>query len=156
MKLTNATEQALAIMAMLATQTKDIPASSRAIYEKLTVSPSYVKKLLRKLVVSKIISGVSGANGGFYIERNLEEISLLEIVESIEGPFRSFPHVGVLEQAFSDFTDIAESSENVIESFFSQADKAWDAALQDITVKDILDRVFIDYQTQPTRDWNIE
>ena len=38
MKLTNATEQALAIIAILATQTEDIPASSQAIYKKLSVS----------------------------------------------------------------------------------------------------------------------
>lgn len=154
--MTNATEQALAIMAMLATQTKETPASSRAIYEKLTVSPSYIKKLLRKLVVAKIISGVSGTNGGFYIERDLSEVTLLDIVTSIEGPLCSFPHVGVLEQAFTDFTDIAENGEQVIANQFAKADAAWSDVLSRISVQDIMKQVFIDYTDVPMRDWNNE
>ena len=77
MKLTNATEQALAIMAMLAVQHQSIPVSSETIYTKLAVSPSYVKKLLRKLVVARLIGGVSGNNGGFYLEKAPSDISLL-------------------------------------------------------------------------------
>ena len=101
MKLTNATEQALAIMAMLAVQHQSIPVSSETIYTKLAVSPSYVKKLLRKLVVARLIGGVSGNNGGFYLEKAPSDISLLEIVEAIEGPFTSFPDRGVLQRAFT-------------------------------------------------------
>lgn len=154
MKLTNATEQALAILAILATQTEDIPASSQAIYKKLSVSQSYVKKLLRKLVVSKVIEGVSGNNGGFYIEKNLKDISLLEVVESIEGPFHSFPHVGVLERAFSDFNEIAQDGDMVISKVFTQADNAWNEKLRDVTVQDMLSEVFTDYGEIPRRDWN--
>ena len=154
MKLTNATEQALAILAILATQIEDVPASSQAIYKKLSVSQSYVKKLLRKLVVAKVIEGVSGNNGGFYIEKSLKDISLLEIVESIEGPFYSFPHVGVLERAFSDFNEFAQDGNKVISQVFTEADHAWDEELRHVSVQDVLSRVFKDYGEIPKRDWN--
>lgn len=154
MKLTNATEQALAIVAILATQNDDLPASSMAIHQKLSVSQSYVKKLLRKLVVSKIIEGVSGNNGGFYIEKSLNDISLLEIVEAIEGPMQSFPHVGILERAFSDFNEIAQNGNTVISECFAQADQKWDDELKQISVQDVLSEVFKDYGEIPRRDWN--
>lgn len=154
MKLTNATEQAIAIIAILATQDEEMPASSKAIYQKLSVSQSYVKKLLRKLVVSKIIEGVSGNNGGFYIEKNLREISLLDIVEAIEGPFHSFPHIGVLERAFSDFTEIAQNGNETITEVFTHADIAWDEELRNVTVQDVLSDVFKNYGEIPRRDWN--
>ena len=154
MKLTNATEQALAILAILATQTEDVPASSQAIYKKLSVSQSYVKKLLRKLVVSKVIEGVSGNNGGFYIEKNLDDISLLEIVESIEGPLHSFPHVGVLERAFSDFNEFAQDGNEVISKVFTKADHKWNEELRHVSVHDMLSEVFQDYGEIPKRDWN--
>lgn len=154
MKLTNATEQAIAIIAILATQDEEMPASSKAIYQKLSVSQSYVKKLLRKLVVSKIIEGVSGNNGGFYIEKSLRDISLLDIVEAIEGPFYSFPHIGVLERAFSDFNEIAQNGNETITEVFTEADIAWNEELRTVTVQDVLSDVFKNYGEIPRRDWN--
>lgn len=154
MKLTNATEQALAIMAILAIQKPDIPVSSDSIYTKLSVSPSYVKKLLRKLVVSKVISGVSGNNGGFYLERDTGDISLLEIVEAIEGSFTSLPDAGVLQRAFADFGTIAQNGDNVIASFFANADKAWEDRLRQTSIKEVLDCVFEEEGLIPTLNWN--
>lgn len=156
MKLTNATEQALAIMAILAIQKEEIPVSSDSIYTKLSVSPSYVKKLLRKLVVSKVISGVSGANGGFYLERDTAEISLLEIVEAIEGKFTSLPDAGVLQRAFNDFGTIAQNGDNVIASFFANADQAWERQLQQTSIKEVLEKVFENEGVIPTLNWNEE
>lgn len=154
MKLTNATEQALAIMAILAVQKVDVPVSSESIYMKLAVSPSYVKKLLRKLVVSKVIAGVSGNNGGFYLERKTQDISLLEVVEAIEGEFQSFPDVGVLQRAFSEFDEIAQNGENVISGFFAEADQAWERRLKNVSINEVLQKVFENKEVIPTVNWN--
>lgn len=153
MKLTNATEQALAIMAMLAMQKREIPVSSESIYTKLAVSPSYVRKLLRKLVVARLISAVSGNNGGFYLEKETEEISLLEIVEAIEGPMTSFPNMGVLQRAFSGFDDYAENGHKIVSSFFSEADRLWEERLRRVSVREVLDTVFKG-ETIPLKNWN--
>lgn len=141
-------------MALLSTQEKDVPVSSIAIYQKLSVSSSYIRKLLRKLVVSNIIEGVSGNNGGFYIKKELSDITLLHIVEAIEEPFHSFPKVGVLERAFSDFTKIAQTGDEQIAECFSRADKKWNKELERITVEDILSDVFREYGEIPHRNWN--
>lgn len=154
MKLTNATEQALAIIAILSTQAEDVPASSKAVHQKLSVSQSYIKKLLRKLVVSNIIEGVSGNNGGFYLERHLKDISLLEIVEAIEGPLDSFPHIGVLKRAFSDYNEIVQNGNEEITKVFTKADLAWNEELRQVSVQDVLSEVFSDYGEIPKRDWN--
>ncbi len=106
------------------------------------------------MVVSEIIEGVSGNNGGFYIKKDLSEISLLEIVESIEGPFHSFPHIGVLERAFSDFSKIAHNGNKIIANCFDLADKEWNERLKNISVQHILLDVFSDYGNIPKRDWN--
>lgn len=154
MKLTNATEQALAIMAMLSMQPKNIPVSSESIYTKLSVSQSYVKKLLRKLVVSKLIGGVSGNNGGFYLEKETSDISLLEIVEAIEGPLETFPDIGVLQRAFSEFDEYAQNGHNIVSSFFSEADRLWEERLRQVSVREVLEKVFEKEKELPTRDWN--
>lgn len=154
LKLTNATEQALAIMAILSTQKAEVPVSSESIYTKLAVSPSYIKKLLRKLVVSKLIAGVSGNNGGFYLERNISDINLLEIVEAIEGEFQSFPDVGVLQRAFSEFGEYAQNGDNIISTYFADADRAWENKLREISVDEVLQKVFKKEQAIPARNWN--
>ena len=71
MKLTNATEQAVAIVAILATQSHETLVSSETIYRKLSVSQSYIKKLLRKLVVAEIVSSVSRKQWRFPIEQGI-------------------------------------------------------------------------------------
>lgn len=156
MKLTNATEQALAVVAVLSTQKGDTPVSSITIYKKLALSQSYVSKLLRKLVVANIITGVSGNNGGFYIEKKVSDITLLDIVEAIEGPLVSFPNSGVLARAFSEFSNIAQSGEVVVSEAFRKADSVWDESLRKITVADVLHQVFREYEDVPRRNWNTE
>lgn len=154
MRLTNATEQALAIMAILAVQKRDVPVSSESIYMKLSVSPSYVKKLLRKLVVSRLIGGVSGNNGGFYLEKEIENISLLEIVEAIEGPLETFPNMGVFQRAFSEFDEIAQNGHNIVAAYFSEADRAWEDKLRHTSIKEVVNQVFENENTIPEKNWN--
>lgn len=65
MKLTKGLEQAVCVIALLATQDQEIPVSSHIINYRLQGSPTYLKKLMRKLVVNNLVTSVSGINGGF-------------------------------------------------------------------------------------------
>ena len=154
MKLTNATEQAVAVIAIIATQQPNLPVSSASIYQKLAVSPSYVQKLLRKLVVAKLIQGVSGNNGGFYLEKQTTEISLLEIVEAIEGKVETFPDMGVLERAFAGFDEYAHDGHRVVKAHFKEADEAWRQKLREISVHQVLEHVFQQADGIPSVNWN--
>lgn len=78
----------------------------------------------------------------------------MEIVESIEGPFYSFPHIGVLERAFSDFNEIAEDGNKVISQVFNRADYAWNEEIRRVSIQDMLEEVFSGYGEIPKRDWN--
>lgn len=156
MKLTNATEQAVAIVAILATQSHETLVSSETIYRKLSVSQSYIKKLLRKLVVAEIVSSVSGNSGGFQLNKALHDISLYDVVKAIEGPFHSFPDIGVLKQAFAEFDEEAQNGHYVIANFFTQADESWKNSLANISVEDVFTEVFQGYETFPVHDWNLE
>nr|WP_252311617.1 Rrf2 family transcriptional regulator [Sinobaca sp. H24] len=58
-------EQAACILAMISTQEEHKLVSSDVISSKLKVSSSYLKKMLRKLVVHELIVSVPGNQGGF-------------------------------------------------------------------------------------------
>lgn len=45
----------------------------------------FTAKILQQLSKQKIIGSVKGPNGGFYIEKNKKPITILHIVEAIEG-----------------------------------------------------------------------
>ncbi|EUJ43831.1 RrF2 family transcriptional regulator [Listeria rocourtiae] len=102
MKLTKGVEQAICIIVLLSTQDNHNPLASDTISEHLQVSPSYLKKIMRKLVVQNIIRSVPGNNGGFSLAKSPEEITLLEVVESMEGPISIYPDTGLINKVFRD------------------------------------------------------
>ncbi len=86
MQLKRGFEQSVCILALLATQEQDIPLSSTVIHARLKGSQTYLRKLMRKLVVGGLVTSASGNNGGFRLARDPAEIDLAQIVEVVEGP----------------------------------------------------------------------
>lgn len=75
----------------------------------------FLLQILRNLVAHGVLSSTRGVDGGYTLERPPEEISLLEIIEAIDGPMTSaLPvHEGLpepsrdrLERALSDITSL--------------------------------------------------
>lgn len=56
------------------------------------VSTTYLSKILTKLVKAGMVESVSGANGGYKLKPNWESISLLDIIQAIEGPTSLFDY----------------------------------------------------------------
>jgi len=76
----------------------------------------FLLQILRNLVAHGILGSSRGVEGGYRLERPPEEISLLEVIEAIEGPLVSAVPAGEglpaesrarLEQALSEVTNIA-------------------------------------------------
>src|SRR5699024_12312588 len=121
-------------------------------YNKHLILQLYKKKLLRKLVVFNLIESISGSNGGFRMKKDISNISLLEIVEAIEGPIVTFPDKGVITRAFSDFDKKAVCGHNIVLNYFKDADNEWKNYLKLVSIEDILKKIF---QTDiPFVDWN--
>lgn len=138
MRLTNATEKAIAVVAMLATQKERKLIPSSVIVGRLDISDSYTKKLLRKLVVGGIVKAVPGNNGGFCLAMDLEQINVLQVVEAIEGEIITYPGYGTLKRAFEEFPESTKDGDITIKNIFQDADKLWRNSLSKIT----LDMVF--------------
>ncbi len=59
--------------------------TSKGIAEKYSLSQKYLEKILRKLESCCITEGKRGPNGGYLIKKNLSEVTLLDLILSIEG-----------------------------------------------------------------------
>jgi len=85
MKYSKATNYALHTMLFLAKETPNKPMGVQQLAEMQNVSPTYLSKILTKLVKEGMINSVSGANGGYTLNHNWEDISFLDIIHAIEG-----------------------------------------------------------------------
>jgi Rrf2 family protein len=85
MKYSKATNYALHTMLFLVAAAPDKPVGVQQLAERQHVSPTYLSKILTKLVKAGLIESASGANGGYRLKRAKEDISFLEIIHAIEG-----------------------------------------------------------------------
>jgi len=54
----------------------------------------FLLQILRNLVTHGILRSTRGVEGGYSLDRNPREISLLEVIEAIDGPLNSSAPVG--------------------------------------------------------------
>lgn len=85
MKYSKATNYALHTMLFLVAYAPDKPVGVQQLAERQNVSPTYLSKILTKLVKAGLVESASGANGGYRLRRRKEEISFLDIIHAIEG-----------------------------------------------------------------------
>lgn len=85
MKYTKATNYALHIVAYIIKNDDGKNISLYPLANYFNISPSYLSKILTKLVKADIIQSTPGVNGGYVLYKNKEDISLLDVIEAIEG-----------------------------------------------------------------------
>jgi Rrf2 family iron-sulfur cluster assembly transcriptional regulator len=61
------------------------PISIRDISKRQNVSLRYLENIFHDLKKSEILASVKGKGGGFSLSKNIEDISLLDIIEALEG-----------------------------------------------------------------------
>lgn len=85
MKYSKATNYALHTMLHLVITEPEQLVSVHQLAELQKVSPTYLSKILTKLVKAGMIESTSGANGGYRLSRKNPDPSFLEIIHAIEG-----------------------------------------------------------------------
>lgn len=94
MKYSKATNYALHTMLYLIAIAPDRPVGVQQLADKQGVSPTYLSKILTKLVKAGLIESASGANGGYRVKGNKENISFLDIIHAVEGTTSLFECCG--------------------------------------------------------------
>ncbi|WOC31194.1 MULTISPECIES: RrF2 family transcriptional regulator [Caproicibacterium] len=60
---------------------------ARTIAEKTLVTQRFTLKILHKLVNAGLVTSFKGAHGGYMLARPPEKITLLQVIEAVEGPY---------------------------------------------------------------------
>ena len=85
MCLTLESDYAVRIIGCLAAENKRIDAKN--ISERTGVSLRFSLKILRKLVAGGIVTSYKGTQGGYQLARKPSEITLKDVIETIEGTY---------------------------------------------------------------------
>lgn len=86
MRLGRAAAYAVFATAHLAENATGAPIQGRDIAEACGISAGHLLKILQQLVRAQILSSERGPAGGFVLRRAAHEITMLEIIEAIDGP----------------------------------------------------------------------
>lgn len=103
MRLGRASAYAVFAVVYIAEKANGAPLQGRDIAEACGMPAGRLLKILQQLVRARVLSSERGPSGGFRLRRDPAEISLLEIVESLEGPIEGdlaiLTHVQSMERA---------------------------------------------------------
>jgi Rrf2 family protein len=86
MQITRQADYAVRAVAYLAKLGSDRRAATSQIALEQQIPPSFLAKIVSQLSVAGLLQTSRGARGGVSLARTPQEISLLEVVEAIDGP----------------------------------------------------------------------
>lgn len=86
MQITRQADYAVRAMLYLAKLEPNQRAATSEIAEKQKIPPSFLAKIISQLSIAGLIHTSRGARGGVLLSRPSSAISLLDVVEAIDGP----------------------------------------------------------------------
>ncbi len=133
MLITRASEYAILSLIVLSKATS--PKDSETLSRDLTISKSFLAKILQSLAKGNILKSYKGVNGGFILERDPKDISMLSIMTCVEGKAPAvFDCASSVNDCPSDKADIC-----AIWPFLNRLQGKIDHFLAELTLADILD-----------------
>lgn len=85
LRVTKLTDYATVVLTVLASRSGEI-LSANELAEQAGLESPTVSKILKPLAQAGLVSGLRGVRGGYRLARGADEITLIEIVEAMEGP----------------------------------------------------------------------
>lgn len=136
-------EWALHCCVVLTTAEEPVPATRLA--ELHDVSASYLAKQLQALSRAGLVRSVQGKAGGYVLTREPASITVLDVVEAVDGAEQAFTCTEIRQRG--PLATPAESCTALctIARTMARADAVWRAALRDVSIADLVQGVGKDY-----------
>ncbi|WP_072710628.1 RrF2 family transcriptional regulator [Lacicoccus alkaliphilus] len=111
---------------------------SEVISEQLGASPTYMQKLLRKLVSADIIKSVTGVKGGFKLNKDPEDIRVYDIYVAVEGQQSLYSSSGILDGMLE-----LEKRDRccILGELMEEAEASWKSVLKRETIASLTEEI---------------
>ncbi len=93
MKISRSTGYALIAVGYIAQNSDDGAVLAARVSKEYNIPLEYLLKILQQLVRANVLRSKRGPRGGFFLARPPETITLLEIIEAVDGPMVSHLHL---------------------------------------------------------------
>jgi Rrf2 family protein len=135
MKMSGGVEWALHCCVALTAAEQPVPAARLA--ELHDVSPSYLAKQLQDLSRAALVRAVQGQAGGYVLTRDPDDITVLDVVEAVDGPRPAFVCTEIRRRGPLAAPAEACTRPCAINRAMTAADAAWRASLRAVTIGDL-------------------
>ena len=103
MQITRQADYAIRAVRYLAKQDQNQRSATSVVAQQMQIPPSFLAKIISQLSIAGLLHTSRGARGGVTLARDPSEISMLDVVEAIDGPIQLNECVGDPARcAFSD------------------------------------------------------
>jgi Rrf2 family protein len=131
MKISRSTGYALLAVGYIAQNQKEGIILSQTISKRYNIPLEYLLKILQQLVRANVLRSKRGPRGGFNLAKPAKKITLLQVIEAVEGPMINY--LNLTEQARG--VKFAAKAEQVYEKALSSARSIFEKA----KIADLLD-----------------
>jgi Rrf2 family protein len=133
MLITRASEYAILSLIVLAKASS--PMDSDTLSRELSISKSFLAKILQALAKNDILKSYKGVNGGFTLAKDPKEIHMLDVMSAVEGKAPAvFDCAPSTKNCPSEKADICS-----IWPFLNKLQRKIDSFLANLTLADILE-----------------
>jgi Rrf2 family protein len=141
MKMSEGVEWTAHACVLLAALPRGIGLPAAALAEFHELAPAYMAKHMQALARAGVVESVRGPKGGYRLARPVDAITLLDIVEAIEGEEPAFRCSEIRQQGpcVSPGADFRRPCE--IHAAFNRAEAAWRAELKSQSLGDMVREV---------------
>ena len=124
MKISRSTGYALLAVGYIAKHQEQKIILSQSISKKYDIPLEYLLKILQQLVKTNVLRSKRGPRGGFSLARPAKKITLLNIIEAVDGPMIS--QLALVEQTGREKFSV--KTEQIYERAIAQARSTFDKA----------------------------
>ena len=133
MKIKQSFEQAICILFILGKENR--PVISTELSDRLEVSDSFLKIVMRLLVVQGIVESIASKKGGFILKKSIDDITFLDIFNAIEGKEHFIETTHLVEKTFVEYESLGQI-EKMFMAYFNIAENSYRDQLQKLTLGD--------------------
>jgi len=134
-KISGGVEWGLHCCVVLSGATEPVPAAKLAEFH--DVSPSYLAKQLQLLSRAGLVRSAQGHSGGYVLTRSAAEITVLDVVEAIDGAESAFRCTEVRRRGPMAAPPERCTTPCPIARVMAAADHAWRESLRAVTIGDL-------------------
>ena len=152
MHLTKSTEQAICIMVMLYLQDRHVFLNSKEISQRLNISPTYLKKIMRKLVVNDLVKANTGIGGGYKYKSN-KKVTLYDVYEALNDEVEIFAlKTDYVSKIFEGALAVDKRYSKYLKKV-NTINKAIKSSLEEITIENLVEDI-LEENSKIRLDWN--